>query len=128
MGSEMCIRDRHTNFTGHPSLTMPREFRQRNDADRPVPVLITGHLNDDARLLAFATAYQGMIDAHLKRPPMEDWLEKFNTDTLDKKPEPKEEKKEVPKSKQGQDKKADEKDADKKESKQEKKKDSKQGS
>lgn len=76
----------HTNFTGHPSVVLPSGFRERNGAKMPRPMILSGHLNDDERLLALATAVQSRLTAHLEHPPMDDWLKKFETESLDGKP------------------------------------------
>lgn len=78
----------HTNLTGHPQVVMPVSYRERNDVKRPVPVVITGHLNDDDRLLAFASAYQAKLTAHQARPELDSWLARFNDGTLDQVAEP----------------------------------------
>ena len=64
----------HTNLCGQPSVVMPVGFRKRREVNTPYSVILTGHLNQDDRLLAVAARYQDMQDAHLKRPPLEKWL------------------------------------------------------
>lgn len=76
-----------TNFTGHPSVVMPIEYRERNGAKSPRPVTLSGHLNDDERLLAIASTFQAKITAHLEHPDLDSWLEKFETGELDEKKE-----------------------------------------
>ena len=73
----------HTNFTGHPSVVMPFNFRDRGDAKFVRPAVLTGHLHDDERLLSIASAFQSQIDTHHQHPNMDLWLEKFNDGTLD---------------------------------------------
>ncbi len=73
-----------TNFTGHPSVVMPIDYRQRNSIRTPTPVIVSGHLNDDERLLAFADAFQANISAHQEHPALDSWLEAFNSEQLDK--------------------------------------------
>ena len=64
----------HTNLTGHPSIVMPVQYRDTGDQGRrPIPVVLTGHLNDDERLLAFGHQYQQLLDAHLEHPDLERW-------------------------------------------------------
>lgn len=77
----------HTNLAGHPSIVLPRSFREVNGARRPVPVTLTGHLFDDERLLQLAHAFQGACDAHLERPPLDHWKSQFDNGTLDRQPE-----------------------------------------
>ncbi|MEM7457221.1 MAG: amidase [Planctomycetota bacterium] len=76
----------HTNLTGHPSVVMPLRYRDsRQGGKRIVPVVFTGHLNDDARLLSLSHAFQQRIDAHLQAPPLDEWLGKFDAGELDEK-------------------------------------------
>ncbi len=77
----------HTNFTGHPSAVIPIGYRKRGDGRAPIPAVFTGHLNQDAKVLTLAHAYQSMVDAHLQHPPLDQWLEKFNDGSLDEKEE-----------------------------------------
>ena len=74
----------HTNFTGHPSVVLPRSYRG-NQVKSPVAAVFTGHLNQDATVLSVAAAYQSDVDAHLQHPPLDDWLEKFEAGELDEK-------------------------------------------
>lgn len=74
----------HTNFTGHPSVVLPRAYRG-NEVKSPVAAVFTGHLNQDATVLSVAAAYQSDVDAHLQHPPLEDWLTKFEAGELDEK-------------------------------------------
>jgi Asp-tRNA(Asn)/Glu-tRNA(Gln) amidotransferase A subunit family amidase len=76
-----------TNLTGHPSVIVPNGFRGE-DAPKPptddpsnflnaggpgTPVSLTflGDLYGEAKLLAFARAYQGATDFHLKHPKLD---------------------------------------------------------
>ena len=79
----------HTNLAGHPSIVLPREFRElrRGGGHRPIPVTLTGHLNDDERLLFLAHQFQNQLSAHLKRPELDNWLAQFEAGDLDPKPE-----------------------------------------
>lgn len=76
----------HTNLTGHPSVVMPSGYQERDGGKSPQAAVLTGHLHQDGRLLALANAYQGQLDAHLKHPPMEEWLVKFKAGAIDEKP------------------------------------------
>jgi Asp-tRNA(Asn)/Glu-tRNA(Gln) amidotransferase A subunit family amidase len=74
----------HGNLAGHPSVVIPREFRElRSGGRQPITTTFTGHLNQDERLLALARAVQLRGTAHLMRPPLDDWLEKFQSGELD---------------------------------------------
>ena len=80
----------HTNFAGHPSVVLPRDFSDlRSGGKRPVPMTLTGQLNQDDKLLAIAHAVQNELTAHLQQPPLDDWLVKYESGELDKKPEAK---------------------------------------
>lgn len=74
----------HTNLTGHPSVVLPRTYRGE-EVKRPVAAVFTGGLNQDAKVLSVAAAYQRQVDAHLKHPPLDEWLEKFEAGELDEK-------------------------------------------
>ena len=78
----------HTNFTGHPSVVMPIGYRERQDVKSPRPVVLSGHLNDDERLMAIAAKFQAKITAHTEHPPLDQWLEQFESNELDKQDEP----------------------------------------
>jgi Asp-tRNA(Asn)/Glu-tRNA(Gln) amidotransferase A subunit family amidase len=69
----------YTNLTGHPSVVMPIGYRERDGATMPRPVVLTGHLNDDERLVAIANQFQFKLTAHLEHPPLDSWLEKFES-------------------------------------------------
>ena len=71
-GNDLLI----TNLTGHPSVVFPVGYREAAGIKTPVSALITGHLNDDDRLLAFARAYQHRVTAHLERPPLDEMMSK----------------------------------------------------
>lgn len=60
-----------TNLTGHPTFVAPSGFRERDGVVRPEVICFTGQLDDDARLLAFAAAWQATTDHEDRRPPME---------------------------------------------------------
>jgi hypothetical protein len=72
-----------TNFTGHPSVVMPIDYRDRNSVRTPTPVILSGHLNDDERLLAFAEAFQAHVSAHQQHPELDTSLGLFNDQQLD---------------------------------------------
>lgn len=72
-----------TNFTGHPSVVMPIDYHDRNSVRTPTPVILSGHLNDDERLLAFADAFQVNVSAHQEHPNLDSWLDLFNAKKLD---------------------------------------------
>ena len=70
----------HTNFAGHPSVVLPRDFSDlRSGGKRPVPMTLTGQLNQDDKLLAIAHAVQNELTAHLQQPPLDDWLVKYES-------------------------------------------------
>ena len=70
-----------TNLTGHPACVVPNGFRG-DDAPKlrkytdgggpgtPVSITFLGNLFDDARLCAFARAYQEKTGWHRKHPPL----------------------------------------------------------
>ena len=77
-----------TNFTGHPSIAIPTSFRKgKGGTETPISTIFTGHLNQDEKVVALAAAYQDKVEAHLKRPPIDAWLEEFDAGTLDDKKE-----------------------------------------
>ena len=77
----------HTNLAGHPSVVLPRDFRDegKEGAKRPIPLTLTGHLNQDDQLLALAHSVQTKLNAHHQRPALNDWKAKFETGQLDTK-------------------------------------------
>ncbi len=93
----------HTNLTGHPSIVIPCRYRNlKTGGKQPVTASITGHLNDDARLLAFAAAFQQKIGPIADRPALTDWLQKYDAGELDQPQEsPKNEVPEHPNSNDG---------------------------
>ena len=56
-----------TNATGHPAITLPNGFR---DNGLPSTITLTGHLYDEARLLAIAHCVQAVTDFHRRVPPL----------------------------------------------------------
>ncbi len=82
----------YSNFTGHPSVAFPTGVRSMGNRQIPKTVVATGHLFDEARLLAFCHAYQKKLLKPVPHPPVDDWLAKFNQGKLEsrpKTPEPK---------------------------------------
>jgi Asp-tRNA(Asn)/Glu-tRNA(Gln) amidotransferase A subunit family amidase len=77
----------HTNFTGHPSVVMPVGFVERDGTRTPRPIILTGHLHDDERLLSLGAAVQNELTAQLEQPELDRWLERFEAGTLDRPPE-----------------------------------------
>lgn len=67
-----------SNLTGHPSAVLPVGYKTENEIDEPISVVFTGQLDGESDLLAIAHAYQQLVEPHLKRPPMEEHLRKFN--------------------------------------------------
>ena len=63
-----------TNLTGHPSVIVPQDFRERRGVKMPSSTIFAGRLNGESDLLALAHAYQSMLTAHLQRPPLEEFL------------------------------------------------------
>jgi Asp-tRNA(Asn)/Glu-tRNA(Gln) amidotransferase A subunit family amidase len=55
-----------TNFTGHPSVTVPHGFTENGS---PVSISFFGQLYNEAAVLAVARAYQEATDFHTRRPP-----------------------------------------------------------
>jgi Asp-tRNA(Asn)/Glu-tRNA(Gln) amidotransferase A subunit family amidase len=55
-----------TNYTGHPSVTLPHGF---NADGSPVSFSFLGRLYGEAELLALAKAFQDATDFHTRRPP-----------------------------------------------------------
>jgi Asp-tRNA(Asn)/Glu-tRNA(Gln) amidotransferase A subunit family amidase len=66
-----------TNLTGHPTAVLPFGFRERDGRSVPGSVTFTGRLFDETTLLAVAHAFQQATGDHLKRPPLERYLEEF---------------------------------------------------
>lgn len=65
----------HTNLTGHPSVVLPRVIEMRNGAFRPRTTVLSGHLYQDDRLLAFAREFERRVPGGLEHPPMQRWLD-----------------------------------------------------
>jgi Asp-tRNA(Asn)/Glu-tRNA(Gln) amidotransferase A subunit family amidase len=74
-GNDLAI----TNLTGHPTAVLPDGFRDRDGREFPGSITFTGRLYDESTLLAVAHAYQQAVGSHLKRPPLERYLEEQET-------------------------------------------------
>jgi Asp-tRNA(Asn)/Glu-tRNA(Gln) amidotransferase A subunit family amidase len=70
-----------TNLTGHPTAVLPDGFRDRSGREVPGSITFTGRLYDESTLLAVAHAYQQAVGTHLKRPPLERYLEEKQAET-----------------------------------------------
>jgi Asp-tRNA(Asn)/Glu-tRNA(Gln) amidotransferase A subunit family amidase len=64
-----------TNLTGHPAVCLPNGFRTSDGT--PTSINFIGRLFGETELLAVAHAYQQATDFHLKRPPIERFVEEF---------------------------------------------------
>ena len=64
-----------TNLTGHPCLSVPNGFTKVKDRERPEALTFTGRLFGETELLAVGHAYQQATGIHLRRPPLDRWLE-----------------------------------------------------
>jgi len=74
----------HTNFTGHPSVILPLRIEESGDSKfKPVTTVITGHLNDDERLLAVTEAFESQRSPIPQRPDLDHWLKKFDEGEMD---------------------------------------------
>ena len=62
-----------TNLTGHPAVVLPNGFRTSDGT--PTSINFVGKLFGETELLAVAHAYQQATDFHLKRPPIEKFVE-----------------------------------------------------
>jgi len=69
----------HTNLTGHPSAVLPRVIELANGSYRPRTTVITGHVDDDDRLLTFAHEFERRVQGSLEHPPMQRWLDELNS-------------------------------------------------
>ncbi|MDP6445015.1 MAG: amidase [Pirellulaceae bacterium] len=63
-GNDLVI----TNFTGHPTVVLPLEFRERDGRPIPSPITFTGQLFEEEKLLALTNAFQLATGTHLRRP------------------------------------------------------------
>ena len=74
----------HTNLTGHPSVVVPQSYKDLDGGGKkPTTVTFTGHLDEDAKLLAVADSFQRQIKIN-DRPELEAWLKRFEDGSLDK--------------------------------------------
>jgi Asp-tRNA(Asn)/Glu-tRNA(Gln) amidotransferase A subunit family amidase len=64
-----------TNLTGHPTVILPDGLTQRGGVEVTTSITFTGQLNDETNLLSLAHAYQQATGHHLRRPPVEKWLQ-----------------------------------------------------
>lgn len=64
-----------TNLTGHPTVVFPRGFVEKDGRTVPGSITLTGRLFGESTLLAVARAYQQAEGDHLKRPPLEKYLD-----------------------------------------------------
>jgi Asp-tRNA(Asn)/Glu-tRNA(Gln) amidotransferase A subunit family amidase len=62
-----------TNLTGHPAVVLPNGFRTSDGT--PTSINFVGKLFGETELLAVAHAYQQATDFHVKRPPIERFVE-----------------------------------------------------
>ncbi len=67
-----------TNLTGHPSIVLPREFREQSGWQVPVSDIFTGQLFGESYLLTLAMAYQGECDGHRQRPNLDEIIHRMN--------------------------------------------------
>ena len=73
-----------TNLTGHPSIVVPTGYSDAKGGGKtPQCATFTGHLNDDARLLAIAGQFQDSNGSNMENPELDSWLEKFTAGTMD---------------------------------------------
>jgi len=60
-----------TNLTGHPTFVAPNGLRENRGKQTPTSISFTGQLDDEARLLALAQAWQAATSYDELRPPLE---------------------------------------------------------
>jgi Asp-tRNA(Asn)/Glu-tRNA(Gln) amidotransferase A subunit family amidase len=69
----------HTNLTGHPSVVLPVRFDGWGDDGNPIApprcAVVTGHLFQEEKLLAFAEAVQRHLPTAIPNPPLDRFLE-----------------------------------------------------
>jgi Asp-tRNA(Asn)/Glu-tRNA(Gln) amidotransferase A subunit family amidase len=58
-----------TNLTGHPQVSLPGGFTQRDDVNVPVSAQFIGRLYGEADMLRVAKAWQDATGHHLRVPP-----------------------------------------------------------
>jgi Asp-tRNA(Asn)/Glu-tRNA(Gln) amidotransferase A subunit family amidase len=59
-----------TNLTGHPQVVLPTAFEKTPRGELPHSITFTGRLFGEEELLTVANAFQGLTEAHLKRPAL----------------------------------------------------------
>lgn len=74
-----------TNLTGHPTVVFPDGLVERDGRQVPFSVTMTGQLFGESELLAVANVFQTARGVHLKRPPLDEYLEAMQKD--EKKPD-----------------------------------------
>ncbi|MEZ6095221.1 MAG: hypothetical protein R3C03_13490 [Pirellulaceae bacterium] len=75
----------YTNFTGHPSVVFPTSVDERNGQLQPRTAVATGRLFDEETVLAFCDAFVRHSGSPAFKPPIEDWLVKFDAGELEPK-------------------------------------------
>lgn len=65
-----------TNFTGHPTVIVPFGNRGDGKNGQPGTIAFTGKLFGESELLALAHAFQQAGKDHLRRPPLEESLQR----------------------------------------------------
>jgi Asp-tRNA(Asn)/Glu-tRNA(Gln) amidotransferase A subunit family amidase len=58
-----------TNLTGHPQVSLPGGFTERDDVEVPVSAQFIGRLYGEASMLRVAQAWQAATGHHLRFPP-----------------------------------------------------------
>ena len=61
-GTQLLI----TNLTGHPVITVPCGLDEKG---RPTSISFLGNLFDEAKIIAFAKAFQELTEYHIQQPP-----------------------------------------------------------
>jgi Asp-tRNA(Asn)/Glu-tRNA(Gln) amidotransferase A subunit family amidase len=65
-----------TNLTGHPTAVLPNGFVATGRGEVPTSITFTGGLFKESELLAVASAYQNTTNFHLRKPPLEKFLDR----------------------------------------------------
>ena len=60
-----------SNYTGHPTVSVPGGFKKRAGVEVPTATTFTGQLYGETNLLALSHAFQQATDFHLKRPTIQ---------------------------------------------------------
>lgn len=74
-----------TNLTGHPTAVFPDGFVESKGREVPFSVTMTGQLFGETELLSVAHAYQQAQDVHLRRPPIDKYLEEMKKEESEEK-------------------------------------------